>query len=157
MAHSGRSRRPRRALPRKRRLRIDRPRTDGAARPVYERKGGHAASKALGRHRVVPLRGFTSKCTRATLTWLRQRSSTRWLDAIEAALAPSAVTGVQNVGLPAMVHTPTLPEVGTDGASSGQAIAILPIEICASDHASNTALGGGSTARSLGRWRGFER
>ena len=53
------------------------------------------------------------------------------LDAIEAALAPSPATGVQNLGLPAMVqHAYIAGKVETDeGVLGDQAIAIVPVEI----------------------------
>ena len=53
------------------------------------------------------------------------------LDAVEAALLPDAVTGVQNLGLPAMVqHAYIAGKVETDeGVLGDQAIAIVPVEI----------------------------
>lgn len=53
------------------------------------------------------------------------------LDAVEGALAPAAVTGVQDLGLPAMVqHAYIAGKVKTDeGALGDQAVAIIPVEI----------------------------
>ena len=53
------------------------------------------------------------------------------LDALEAALAPSPVTGIQNLGLPAMVqHAYIAGKVETDeGVLGDQAVAIVPVEI----------------------------
>ena len=55
------------------------------------------------------------------------------LDAVEAALAPSPVTGIQNLGLPAMVsHAYIAGRIETDeGVLGDQAIAVIPIEILA--------------------------
>ena len=53
------------------------------------------------------------------------------LDAVEAALMPAAVTGVQDLGLPAMVqHACIAGKIATDeGALGDQAVAIIPVEI----------------------------
>ena len=53
------------------------------------------------------------------------------LDAVEAALAPAMTTGVQDLGLPAMVqHAFIAGKIDTDdGALGDQAIAIIPVEI----------------------------
>jgi hypothetical protein len=53
------------------------------------------------------------------------------LDAVEAALAPSATTGLQDLGLPAMVqHTYISGKIETDeGVLGDQAVAIVPIEV----------------------------
>jgi hypothetical protein len=53
------------------------------------------------------------------------------LDALEAALAPSPVTGIQTLGLPGMVRHVTISgKVETDeGVLGDQAVAIVPIEI----------------------------
>jgi hypothetical protein len=53
------------------------------------------------------------------------------LDAVEAALAPSATTGLQDLGLPAMVqHAYISGKVETDeGVLGDQAVAIVPVEI----------------------------
>ena len=53
------------------------------------------------------------------------------LDALERAIAPSPTTGIQNLGLPAMVsHAYIAGKVETDeGVLGNQAIAIVPVEI----------------------------
>jgi hypothetical protein len=53
------------------------------------------------------------------------------LDAVEAALAPSATTGIQDLGLPAMVqHAYISGKIETDeGVLGDQAVAIVPVEI----------------------------
>jgi hypothetical protein len=53
------------------------------------------------------------------------------LDAVEAALAPSATTGLQDLGLPAMVqHAYISGKIETDEDVLGdQAVAIVPIEV----------------------------
>jgi hypothetical protein len=53
------------------------------------------------------------------------------LDAVEAALAPSPATGVQDLGLPSMVqHAYVAGKIKTDEGTLGdQALAVIPIEI----------------------------
>jgi len=53
------------------------------------------------------------------------------LDAVEAALGPSAVTGVQDLGLPSMVrHAGIAGKITIDeGTLRDQAVAMVPIEI----------------------------
>jgi hypothetical protein len=53
------------------------------------------------------------------------------VDALEAALAPSPTTGIQNLGLPLMVqHAYIAGKLQTDeGVLGDQAIAIVPVEI----------------------------
>jgi hypothetical protein len=53
------------------------------------------------------------------------------LDAVEAALAPSATTGIQDLGLPATVqHAYIAGKIETDeGVLGDQAVAIVPVEI----------------------------
>ena len=53
------------------------------------------------------------------------------VDAVEAALAPSPVTGLQDLGLPAMVqHARIAGKIETDeGVLRDQAVAIIPVEI----------------------------
>ena len=53
------------------------------------------------------------------------------LDAVEAALAPPATTGIQDLGLPAMVqHAYISGKIETDeGVLGDQAVAIVPVEI----------------------------
>jgi hypothetical protein len=53
------------------------------------------------------------------------------IDAVESALAPAAMTGIQDLGLPAMVqHAYIAGKIETDEAAMGdQAVAIVPVEI----------------------------
>jgi hypothetical protein len=53
------------------------------------------------------------------------------VDAVEAALAPSATTGLQDLGLPSMVQHATIAgKIETEeGVLGDQAIAIIPVEI----------------------------
>jgi hypothetical protein len=53
------------------------------------------------------------------------------VDAVEAALAPSAATGLQDLGLPSMVQHATIAgKIETEeGVLGDQAIAIIPVEI----------------------------
>ena len=53
------------------------------------------------------------------------------IDGVEAALAPAAVTGVQDLGLPSMVqHAYIAGKITTDeGVLRDQAVAIIPVEI----------------------------
>jgi hypothetical protein len=53
------------------------------------------------------------------------------IDAVEAALAPSAATGIQDLGLPAQVqHAYISGKIETDeGVLGDQAVAIVPVEI----------------------------
>ncbi len=53
------------------------------------------------------------------------------IDAVEAALAPSAATGLQDLGLPATVqHAYIAGKIETDeGVLRDQAVAIIPVEI----------------------------
>lgn len=53
------------------------------------------------------------------------------VDAVEAALAPAAATGLQDLGLPSMVqHAYIAGRIETDeGVLGDQAIAIIPVEI----------------------------
>jgi hypothetical protein len=53
------------------------------------------------------------------------------LDALEAALAPSPATGIQNLGLPDMVqHAYIAGKIETDeGVLGDQAVAIVPVEV----------------------------
>jgi hypothetical protein len=53
------------------------------------------------------------------------------VDAVEAALAPAATTGLQDLGLPSMVqHAYIAGKIETEeGVLGDQAIAIIPVEI----------------------------
>jgi hypothetical protein len=95
-------------------------------------KGGHAIVKALGAPIVWTLYADfyiyvnSSDPYAAPATILNPL-----LDALEAALAPSPATGIQNLGLPLMVqHAYIAGKVETDeGVLGDQAIAIVPVEI----------------------------
>lgn len=95
-------------------------------------KGGQAAVKKLGTPIVWTLYAefylyaHSSDPDLAPATILNPL-----LDALEAALAPSPTTGIQNLGLPQMVqHAYITGKVQTDeGVLGDQAIAIVPVEI----------------------------
>jgi hypothetical protein len=95
-------------------------------------KGAHAAVKKLGAPIVWTLYAefflYAHSCDPfiAPGTILNPL-----LDALEAALAPSPTTGIQNLGLPQMVqHAYIAGKVETDeGVLGDQAIAIVPVEI----------------------------
>ena len=95
-------------------------------------KGGHAATKALGAPIVWTLYAdFYVYVHSSDPYFAPARLLNPLLDAIEAALAPSPATGVQNLGLPAMVQYAYIAgKVETDeGVLGDQAIAIVPVEI----------------------------
>ena len=95
-------------------------------------KGGHAQVKALGAPIVWTLFAdfyiyvHSSDPYAAPATIINPL-----LDALERALAPSAATGIQNLGLPQMVqHAYIAGKIETDeGVLGDQAIAIVPVEI----------------------------
>jgi hypothetical protein len=95
-------------------------------------KGGVAKTKALGAPLVWTLYAdfylyaHSADPYRAPAVILNPL-----LDAIEGALAPAFPTGIQNLGLPAMVqHAYITGKVETDeGVLGDQAIAIVPVEI----------------------------
>ncbi|MGA8380853.1 MAG: hypothetical protein WB710_06970 [Stellaceae bacterium] len=95
-------------------------------------KGGHAQVKKLGAPIVWTLFAdfyiyvHSSDPYAAPATIINPL-----LDALERALAPSAATGLQNLGLPLMVqHAYIAGKIETDeGILGDQAIAIIPIEI----------------------------
>ncbi len=95
-------------------------------------KGGHAQAKKLGAPIVWTLFADfyiyvqSSDPYAAPATILNPL-----LDALELALAPSAATGIQNLGLPQMVqHAYIAGKIETDeGVLGDQAIAIVPVEI----------------------------
>jgi hypothetical protein len=95
-------------------------------------KGGSAVMKALGAPIVWTLYAdfyvyvYSSDLYLAPATLLNPL-----LDALEAALAPLPATGIQNLGLPAMVqHAYIAGKVETDeGVLGDQAIAIVPVEV----------------------------
>ncbi len=95
-------------------------------------KGGHAQVKTLGAPIVWTLYAdfyiyaHSSDPYAAPATIINPL-----LDALEWALAPSAATGIQNLGLPQMVqHAYIAGKIETDeGVLGDQAIAIVPVEI----------------------------
>ena len=95
-------------------------------------KGGHAQVKKLGAPIVWTLFAdfyiyvHSSDPYAAPATIINPL-----LDALERALAPSAATGIQNLGLPLMVqHAYIAGKIETDeGVLGDQAIAIVPVEI----------------------------
>ncbi len=95
-------------------------------------KGGHAQVKKLGAPIVWTLFAdfyiyvHSSDPYAAPATIINPL-----LDALERALAPSAATGLQNLGLPQMVqHAYIAGKIETDeGVLGDQAIAIVPVEI----------------------------
>jgi len=95
-------------------------------------RGGHAAVKALGAPAVWTLYAdfylyaHSSDPYAVPATLLNPL-----IDALEAALAPSPNTGIQNLGLPAIVrHAYIAGKIETDeGVLGDQAVAIIPIEI----------------------------
>lgn len=95
-------------------------------------KGGHAQVKKLGAPIVWTLYAdfyiyvHSSDPYAAPATVINSL-----LDALERALAPSAATGIQNLGLPQMVqHAYIAGKIETDeGVLGDQAIAIVPVEI----------------------------
>ena len=95
-------------------------------------KGESAAVKALGAPTVWTLRvelylyAHSGDPHAAPATMLNPL-----IDAVEAALSPNAATGMQDLGLPAMVqHAYIAGKVQTDeGALGDQAVAIVPVEI----------------------------
>ena len=95
-------------------------------------KGGHAVTKALGGPTIWTLSADFYVYVHSSDPYLAPAMLLNpLLDALEAALAPSPVTGIQNLGLPAMVqHAYIAGKVETDeGVLGDQAIAIVPVEI----------------------------
>jgi hypothetical protein len=95
-------------------------------------KGGHAVTKALGAPTIWTLYADFYVYVHSSDPYLAPAMLLNpLLDALEAALAPSPVTGIQNLGLPAMVqHAYIAGKVETDeGVLGDQAIAIVPVEI----------------------------
>jgi hypothetical protein len=95
-------------------------------------KGGHAATKALGAPLVWTLYADFYVYVHSSDPYLAPAMILNpLLDALEAALAASPATGIQNLGLPAMVqHAYISGKVETDeGVLGDQAIAIVPVEI----------------------------
>lgn len=95
-------------------------------------KGGQAAVKKLGAPIVWTLYADFYLYAHSSDPYLAPATILNpLLDALEAALAPSPTTGIQNLGLPEMVqHAYISGKVQTDeGVLGDQAIAIVPVEI----------------------------
>jgi hypothetical protein len=95
-------------------------------------KGGQAAVKKLGAPIVWTLYAEFYVYAHSSDPYLPPVTILNpLLDALEAALAPSPTTGIQNLGLPDMVqHAYIAGKVETDeGVLGDQAIAIVPVEI----------------------------
>jgi hypothetical protein len=97
-------------------------------------KGGIAKIKALGAPVVWTLYADLYLYAHAADPYLPPATILNaLLDAIEAALAPAPVTGIQDLGLPGMVqHAYISGRIETDeGILGDQAIAIVPVEVLA--------------------------
>jgi hypothetical protein len=95
-------------------------------------KGGHAATKRLGAPIVWTLYAEFYIYVHSSDPYLAPGTILNpLLDALEAALAPSPTTGIQDLGLPEMVqHAYIAGRIETDqGVLGDQAIAIVPIEV----------------------------
>jgi hypothetical protein len=95
-------------------------------------KGGHAVTRALGAPIAWTLYADFYVYVHSSDPYLAPAMLLNpLLGALEAALAPLPATGIQNLGLPAMVqHTYISGKVETDeGVLGDQAIAIVPVEI----------------------------
>ena len=95
-------------------------------------KGGQAVIKKLGVPIVWTLYAEFYVYAHSSDPYLTPASILNpLLDALEAALAPSPTTGIQNLGLPQMVqHAYIAGKLQTDeGVLGDQAIAIVPVEI----------------------------
>ena len=92
-------------------------------------KGGHAATKALGSPIAWTLYADFYVYVHSSDPYLAPAMVLNPL--LDAALAPSPATGIQNLGLPAMAqHAYIAGKVETDeGVLGDQAIAIVPVEI----------------------------
>jgi hypothetical protein len=95
-------------------------------------KGETAAVKPLGAPTVWTLRVELYLYAHSSDPYLAPAAALNPLiDAVEAALSPNAATGIQDLGLPAMVqHAYIAGKVETEeGVLGDQAVAIVPIEI----------------------------
>ncbi|HEV2097759.1 MAG TPA: hypothetical protein VGR45_02400 [Stellaceae bacterium] len=95
-------------------------------------KGGHAAIKALGAPIVWTLYADFYIYVHSSDPYAAPAMILNpLLDALERVLAPSAATGIQDLGLPSMVqHAYIAGKIETDeGVLGDQAIAIVPVEI----------------------------
>ena len=97
-------------------------------------KGGIAKIKALGAPVVWTLYADLYLYAHSSDPYLPPATILNpLLDAIEAALVPAPISGIQDLGLPAMVqHAYISGRIETDeGLLGDQAIAIIPVEILA--------------------------
>jgi hypothetical protein len=97
-------------------------------------KGGIAKIKALGAPVVWTLYADLYLYAHSSDPYLPPATILNpLLDAIEAALVPAPISGIQDLGLPAMVqHAYIAGRIETDeGVLGDQAIAIVPVEILA--------------------------
>jgi hypothetical protein len=95
-------------------------------------KGGHAAIKRLGAPIVWTLYAEFYIYVHSSDPYLAPGTILNPLiDALEAALAPTPTTGIQDLGMPQMVqHAYIAGKIETDeGVLGDQAIAIVPVEI----------------------------
>ena len=95
-------------------------------------KGGHAAIKRLGAPIVWTLYAEFYIYVHSSDPYLAPGTVLNPLiDALEATLAPTPTTGIQNLGMPEMVqHAYIAGKIETDeGILGDQAIAIVPVEI----------------------------
>lgn len=95
-------------------------------------RGGHAVVKALGAPIVWTLYADFYVYVHSSDPYAAPAMTLNpLLDALERALAPMPATGIQNLGLPAMVsHAYIAGKIETDeGVLGDQAIAIMPVEI----------------------------
>lgn len=95
-------------------------------------KGGHAAVRKLGAPIVWTLYAEFYVYAHSSDPYSTPGTIINpLLDALEAALAPSPTTGIQNLGLPEMVqHAYIAGKIETDeGVLGDQAIAVVPVEI----------------------------
>jgi len=95
-------------------------------------RSGHATAKKLGAPIVWTLYADFYIYAHSSDPYLTPTAILNpLLDSLEAALSPSPVTGIQNLGLPQMVqHDYIAGKVQTDeGVLGDQTIAIVPVEI----------------------------
>jgi hypothetical protein len=96
-------------------------------------KGAHAVVKALGAPVVYTLYADLYLYAHSADPYLAPATILNPLmDAVEAALAPNPVTGIQNLGLAFVQHAYIAGKIETDeGVLGDQAIAVVPVEILA--------------------------
>jgi hypothetical protein len=132
MRHFGRSALARQGLPaQSASAALGRCGTGRAARIVYEGKRGHCRNKAARRADRGRSTRILRVCPSSDPYLAPGTILNPLIDALEAALAPSATTGIQNLGLPEMVqHAYIAGKVETgEGVLGDQAIAIVPVEV----------------------------